>query len=62
MLKVQTLDLHWCLAFAEIDRNSSITIISITYILFFNRQNEVGQTEFAGWARMGTVRLKRFDF
>lgn len=28
----------------------------------FNRQNEVGQTEFAGWARMGTVRLKRFDF
>lgn len=62
MLKVQTLDLNWCLAFAEIDRNSSITIISITYILFFNRQNEVGQTEFAGWARMGTVRLKRFDF
>lgn len=24
--------------------------------LFF-RQNETGQTEFAGWARMGTVRL-----
>lgn len=35
---------------------------SITYILLSNRQNEVGQTEFAGWARMGTVRLKRFDF
>ena len=62
MLKIQTLDLRWFLAVAEIDRNSSRIIISITYILFFNRQNEVGQTEFAGWARMGTVRLKRFDF